>query len=118
MHLNGDKWYTYMGYKNEPGQKFEGGGDVADPNDLSGAGGSANFMNFIDAVRADDFQLLNADVLEGHRSTMLCHLANISYRVGAEVEFDDSTERFIGNERANGLLSRRYRHPYFIPEVV
>jgi predicted dehydrogenase len=118
MHLNGDKWHTYLGYNNEPGPKYEGAGDIADPNDLAGAGGSANFMNFIDAVRADDYQLLNADVLDGNRSTMLCHLANISYRVGAEVEFDNSTERFIGNERANGLLRRRYRHPYVIPNVV
>ena len=118
MHLDGDKWYTYFGRKDDPGPKFEGAGDVADPNNLAGAGGSAHFMNFIEAVRANDYTKLNADVLEGHRSTMLCHLANISYRVGSELEFDNYLERFIGNERANGLLRRRYRHPYVVPEVV
>jgi len=118
MHLNGDKWTTYFGRKNEPGPKYDGAGQVADPNNLAGSGGSAHFKNFIDAVRANDYKLLNADVLEGFKSTTLCHLANISYRVHSELEFDGNTERFIGNERANGLLRRHYRYPFVVPEVV
>ena len=38
--------------------------------------------NFIKAVRSRKVSDLNADVLEGHLSTTLCNLANISYRVG------------------------------------
>jgi len=118
MHLNGDKWQTYMGFNNEPGAKYDGKGEVADPNNLAGAGGSAHFMNFIDAVRAEDYTQLNGDVLEGHKSTAYCHLANISYRVGRELEFNGRNEQFIGDDEANSYLSKDYRHPYFVPENV
>ncbi len=118
MHLDGDKWATYFGFNNEPGPKFDGGGDVADPNNLAGAGGSAHFLNFIEAVRAENWMLLNADVQEGHRSTTLCHLANISNRLGRELQFNDRTYRFIGDEEANSYLTKEYRYPYVVPEVV
>ena len=118
MHLNGDKWFTYLGRTNEPGPKYEGAGVEADPNDLAGAGSSAHFVNFIDAVRAEDYQQLNGDVLEGHRSTALCHLANISNRLGRELKFDSHRERFIDDEVANGYLYRDYRHPYVVPKEV
>ncbi|HXK94978.1 MAG TPA: gfo/Idh/MocA family oxidoreductase, partial [bacterium] len=54
-----------------------------------------------------------------HLSTSLCHLANISYRVGGEkLLFDATAERFINNGNANQLLKRTYRHPWVVPEVV
>ncbi len=37
---------------------------------------------------------LNSDVLEGHRSTALCHLANISHRAGAMVSGRKSARPF------------------------
>ena len=49
-------------------QKFSGGGD--------------HFANFIEAVRAGRRELLHAEVEVGHVSTAVCHLGNISYRVG------------------------------------
>ncbi len=119
MHLNGNKWYTYFGFKNEPGPKFEGVADeVADPNNLAGAGGSAHFMNFIDAVRAEDWTKLTGDVLEGHRSTTLCHLSNISYRLGRELTFNDRTFKFVGDEEADSYLTKEYRYPFVVPEKV
>lgn len=47
-----------------------------------------HFGNFVKAVRANDSSLLTADIEEGHVSSALCHLANISYRVGGDVPFD------------------------------
>ena len=41
-----------------------------------------HMKNFFDAIRARDHKLLHADVEIGVRSATLCHLANISYRVG------------------------------------
>jgi predicted dehydrogenase len=41
-----------------------------------------HFANFIDAVRSRRPEQLNADILEGHQSTGLCHVGNISYRLG------------------------------------
>jgi len=41
-----------------------------------------HFGNFIKAVRSRRRQDLNADILEGHLSSALCHTGNISYRLG------------------------------------
>jgi hypothetical protein len=46
------------------------------------AGGGDHFANFIAAVRKGDPKELNAEILEGHLSTAVCHTGNISYRVG------------------------------------
>ncbi len=50
-------------------------------------GGEDHFGNFIKAVRSRNPRDLNADILEGHLSTALCHLGNISYRLGKEQRF-------------------------------
>jgi predicted dehydrogenase len=44
--------------------------------------GSGHHENFIKAVRSRKVSDLNADVLEGHLSSALCHLGNISHRLG------------------------------------
>ena len=41
-----------------------------------------HFGNFVKAVRSRRVEDLNADILEGHLSSALCHLGNISYRLG------------------------------------
>jgi hypothetical protein len=38
--------------------------------------------------------------------------------MGPRLEFDPKAEKFIGNERANALLTRPYRAPYVVPEKV
>jgi len=125
-------------------------------------GSASHFQNFIDAVRSRKATYLNADILEGHLSSALCHSANISYRLGtphspeqlreamkgnnamaesfgrmqehlaangveltktplllgAFLEMDPKTERFIGNPKANELLAREYRQPFAVPDKV
>src|SRR5437867_4454561 len=44
--------------------------------------------SFLQAVRSRKVEDLNADVEHGHYSAALCHLANISYRLGEKVSFD------------------------------
>ncbi|MBN2473004.1 MAG: Gfo/Idh/MocA family oxidoreductase [Pirellulales bacterium] len=43
------------------------------------------FENFIDCVRSRDRTKLHADILDAHYSAALCHLGNISYRLGQQV---------------------------------
>ncbi len=50
--------------------------------------------------------MLNADILEGHYSSALCHLANMSYRLGAEVPFNGQTKAFGDNREAYETLAR------------
>jgi predicted dehydrogenase len=56
-------------------------------------GGDDHFGNFVKAVRSRKVEDLNADILDGHLSSALCHLGNISYRLGKE-------ERFGGKPRS------------------
>lgn len=67
---------------NKEGQlvtKFEGSGD--------------HYGNFIKAVRSRKKEDLTADILEGHLSSALCHLGNISYRLGDRVSISAAIER-------------------------
>jgi predicted dehydrogenase len=77
-----------------------------------------HMKNFFDAVRARDHKLLHADVEIGVRSADLCHLANISYRVGRSLRMAPSTGHFLGDEEANAMLTRDYREPYVVPREV
>ena len=78
----------------------------------------SHFQNFIDCVRSRKRGDLNCEVFEGHMSTSLCHLANISFRAGRQLVFDPATETFPGDDEANGYLTRKYREPFVLPEPV
>jgi predicted dehydrogenase len=43
---------------------------------------ASHFANFLQAVRSRNAADLNAEITEGHQSTALCHIGNISYRLG------------------------------------
>jgi hypothetical protein len=53
---------------------------------------------------------LNADILEGHYSSALCHLGNVSYRLGEEVPFNPQTKAFGDNKEAYEALARLEEH--------
>jgi predicted dehydrogenase len=72
--------------------------------------GSSHFDNFIAAVRSRRREDLNADILEGHYSSALCHLANISYRLGQNAAFEPRTRAFNGNTEATDALARMEEH--------
>jgi len=48
-----------------------------------------HFANFIKALRSGKPEDLNADILEGHRSTSICHAGNLSYRLGKPASVDE-----------------------------
>ena len=78
----------------------------------------SQFQNFIDCVRSRKRDDLHCEIEEGHLSTSLCHLANISFRTGRKLVFDPETESFPSDEAANRLLRREYRKPYVVPDRV
>ena len=125
-------------------------------------GGADHYANFIAAVRSRNSGTLNAEILEGHLSSALCHTGNISYRLGeklspgairervqdtpamgesiermtahltangvdltrdqitlgAFLEMDPSTERFVKNSDANDQLAGAYRKGFEVPSRV
>jgi predicted dehydrogenase len=125
-------------------------------------GSRDHFANFVEAVRSRRREDLKADILEGHLSSALCHLGNISYRLGRPTAFnpraqafgddrqagetlarmeehlrdnqvplekttyllgrrlaiDAQTERFVGDDNANRMLTREYRKGFEVPARV
>jgi len=73
--------------------------------------------NFVRCIRSRE--LPNADVEKGHRSALLVHYANISYRLGGEkLVIDRQTEQIVDNPAAMALFKRSYRRPWVIEEEV
>ena len=110
MVINGYGSYeTFLGQDREPGPKRSEQGEL-----------TLHFQNWFDAIRARDMSIQNGPVQSGHLSSALAHLGNISYRLGRQLEFDPVAERFIGEgeSEANAMLSRNYRAPYILPEIV
>ena len=70
--------------------------------------------NFFECVRSRE--KTNADVETGHRATTLCHLVNICRELGRKVKWDPQAEKFIGDDEANGLVSRPRRKGYELPD--
>jgi len=100
---------SYSSYKVLLGRNLE-------PGPSKNAGGD-HFANFIEAVRSRDRTKLNAEIEEGHKSSALCHLANVSYRLGRTLEFDPKTETCPGDKEANALLTREYREPFVVRNI-
>jgi predicted dehydrogenase len=50
-----------------------------------------HYGNFIDAVRSRRAEALNADIEEGHQSSLLAHLGNISYRLAGDTPWATTT---------------------------
>jgi len=72
--------------------------------------GKGPFANFIEAVRSRKTSDLNAPVMEGHYSSALCHLANISYRLGQDMPFDRAAEVLADNKPGAWTLARMEEH--------
>jgi predicted dehydrogenase len=92
-----------------------GGGIVYD-NDgkrikaLPSAGGGAHIPNFIAAVRSRKPSDVKAPVLGGHLSSALCHLPNISYRLGTQVPMADVKAQFASRADVAEAFDRFSAH--------
>ncbi|MGO8700401.1 MAG: Gfo/Idh/MocA family oxidoreductase [Limisphaerales bacterium] len=67
----------------------------------------SHFGNFVDAIR--NGTPLNADIADGHKSALLTHLGNISWRTGRTINFDPAEGKIVGDNAAAALWRRSYR---------
>jgi len=102
----------YSSYSEEKGPEF------IDEDPATSDAVVNHFSNFIDCVRSRNWKDLNADILEGHLSTSLCHLGNIACRLKKPLRFDPVGETFVDDAEADSYLSKTYRSPHMLPEVV
>jgi predicted dehydrogenase len=74
------------------------------------ATGFPHARNFLDCVKSRKRPI--ADVEEGHLTAAMCHLGNISMRLGRTLRWDAEKEEIVGDSEANRLLSKPYRKPW------
>jgi predicted dehydrogenase len=159
-----NEYYTTEGRIHQ-GKFYPKSGGAAEK--LADCGGEVRpggpFGSFINAVRSRKEEDLNANAEIAHYSAALCHLANISYRLGEPVSwdqksktlgdnkvvyetfaalesnltqgvglkldgltyqlgrtlsFDPQKEKFVGDAKAEQLLTREYRSPFAVAEKV
>jgi len=96
-------------YKGESSEK------TLEEKDKGGEDGTVLHMkNFLSACRSRNVKDLNADIAIGATSAAFCHLANISYRTGRALQWDDAAKHFVNDAAADQLLTRNYRAPYVV----
>jgi predicted dehydrogenase len=82
-----------------------------------GAGGgdatSLHMQNFLAACRSRNPKDLHDEIANAALSASMCHLANISYRVGRKLTLT-AGPKFANDPEANKLLTRDYRKPYVV----
>ena len=114
---SGRIWQSYLGPVGAKNEK--GPGSAAKSTEEQGLTTVEfpHYQNFIDAIRANDPKLLTCDIMEGHLTSALPHLANISYRVGRGLKFNGKTETFENDKEADKLLTREYRKGFEVPST-
>ncbi|MFP6584775.1 MAG: Gfo/Idh/MocA family oxidoreductase [Candidatus Hydrogenedentota bacterium] len=66
--------------------------------------------NFIDCVYSREQAI--APIETAHRSITIAHLGNIAMKLNRDLKWNPKKEVFIGDDEANGKLSRPYRGPW------
>jgi predicted dehydrogenase len=66
--------------------------------------------NFLDCVKSRQEPVSNLE--SGHRVATVCHLANLSLRLGRRLRWDAEKETIVGDPEAARLLARPYRAPW------
>ena len=74
----------------------------------SNQGDDEHIANFVEAVRRSAPTDLTAEVEQGHRSTLLCHLGNIAHRTGHVLTCDIADGNILGDRVAANLWKREY----------
>jgi len=66
--------------------------------------------NFLDCVKSRQEPYFPVEI--GHRVSTVCHLANISLRLGRKLVWDPDQEIFADDEQANRMMKRSMRSPW------
>ena len=86
-----------------------GGGKAYDKDgkkikQYKGTGGSGHDVNFINAIREGSNESLACEIEVGHLSTVLCHLANVAWRVGEQAPVEEVRASLDQHEDAVNTL--------------
>jgi predicted dehydrogenase len=121
---NGNVFYGTEGYmvfsRRGAFSVFQGNKSTPGPTEgkeLRGQTGYPEHMaDFLTAVRQRT--PTRASAATAHRSCALVHLGEIAFQTRGRLDFDPQTARFVDCDEANQLLTKEYRSPYGLPDVV
>ena len=66
-----------------------------------------HIQNFFDGIKKGS--TVNAEIIGGHQSTLLCQLGNIALRSGGALEIDSKNGHIKNNKQASKLWKRAYQ---------
>jgi hypothetical protein len=83
--------------------------------DRADGGKGGEHRNFYDCVKSR--QPTYAPAETGHRTITIAHIGNIAMQLGRKLQWDPAAEKFLGDDEANSMLSRRQREPWTIENI-
>jgi predicted dehydrogenase len=112
---HGDGFVTFYGEDGALDLQSNGDHTIYDPRDKevrasksSSLGDAEHLANFLAAIREDAPLSLNAEIAEGHKSTLLCHLGNVAQRVGRSLHCNPANGLILNDDEAMQLWQRQY----------
>ncbi|MBS1609591.1 MAG: Gfo/Idh/MocA family oxidoreductase [Bacteroidetes bacterium] len=105
-HGNDD--YAIYDYDNKLVKEVKTNSQNAANNTVSANGNLDffHFINFVESIRGN--ATLTSPVTEGHKTVLLCHLANISQRTGRTLHCNPKNGHILNDEDAMKLWRRTY----------
>ncbi|MBI9018667.1 MAG: Gfo/Idh/MocA family oxidoreductase [Phycisphaerae bacterium] len=73
-------------------------------------------LNWLQSLKSRKQPIAPVEV--AHRSCSACLLSHISMKMpGVKLKWNPKTEKFVGNDKANGMLTRPQRYPYGVDNI-
>ncbi|ASV77092.1 putative NADH-dependent dehydrogenase [Thermogutta terrifontis] len=78
-------------------------------------GKGGEHRNFLDCIKTRQPCYAPAEI--GHRTITIAHIGNIAMMLGRKLRWNPAEERFVDDEEANGMLTRKQREPWTMKNV-
>lgn len=105
-------WFGTEGYAVGPnytsGVAFDYAGNQL--GKWSGGAYQDHFANFVKAIKSRNYKDLHLDIEDGHLSSSLAHLGNVSYRLGKSVPAGTRPSQFADNKHVTETLASLEEH--------
>jgi len=82
------------------------------PNDVRLYESKNHHYNWFECMRTRKRPICDVEI--GHRSVSVCHIGNISMRLGRPLKWDPVQEKFVDDEQANAMLHKPMRAPWHL----
>lgn len=108
MFIGGDNSYKIYDMNNQVIREVKSKIEI-DPRNLMDPAqqlDAFHIQNFFDGIKKG--AQLNADIVSGHKSTLLVQLGNIALRTGESLQINPENGRILNNKKANKFWKRSY----------